>query len=109
MFSFFIRRLFGNGYATYTTNVDCGGTYSLHVSYVAPSDRYLHVKVNGGEKGTKFKFGRSGKVCSKGGSSLVRTIQLDLTQGTNVIKFQNPRTSKSPLIEWISLVPMRCS
>ncbi|GFH61961.1 predicted protein [Chaetoceros tenuissimus] len=104
-----LKRLFGNGYATYTTNVDCSGTYSLHVSYVAPSDRYLHVKVNGGEKGIKFKFGRSGKVCSKGDSSLVRTIQLDLTQGTNVITFQNPPASKSPLVEWVSLVPMKCS
>ena len=98
-----------NGYATYTTNVDCSGKYSLHVSYLAASKRFLYVTVNG-DNGTKFKFGRSGKMCSRGGSSLVRTIQLDLTQGINVIKFQNPSANKSPLIEWVSLVPpMACS
>ena len=79
----------------------------MHVSYIAPSNRYLYVEING-EKGVKVMFGPSGKMCREGGSSLVRTIQLDLTQGVNVIRFQNPPATQSPSIEWVEVVPMRC-
>lgn len=112
------RKLSGNGYATFTTYVNCSGTYSLHVSYLTSEARYLYVSANGGDVKI-FKFGRSGQWCSKGGRSIVRTIQLDLAQGINTIKFQNPEEIWSPddgyikmkpvLIEWVALVPNKCN
>lgn len=105
---YFQRKLSGSGFATFTTHVQCKGKYSLNISYLTNEDRYLYVSANGDDVNI-FKFGRSGKWCVKGGTSTVRTIELNLIQGLNVIKFQNPKGLKSPLIEWVALVPNNCN
>ncbi|MDF2159015.1 glycosyl hydrolase [Algoriphagus sp. CAU 1675] len=88
-----------NGVRFSGINVPFAGRYQVEIHYMSAVDRILRYSVNGGEF-VNESFQDSGEWCFNGGQTNVKTIELDFTQGNNVLEFR-PTGTASPILDKI--------
>jgi hypothetical protein len=74
-------------------------SYLVDIHYITKADRSLRISVNG-EPFTTESFTASGNWCFEGGTTKVKTVELDLSQGSNSIEFR-PTGADAPFIDRI--------
>lgn len=76
-------------------------TYFVDIHYITKADRNMRVSMNG-QPFTTEPFVASGNWCFEGGTTKVKTIELNFSQGSNTIEFK-PTGADAPFIDKIVL------
>lgn len=73
--------------------------YTADIYYITKTDRNMRISVNA-QPFTTQTFAASGNWCYEGGSTKIKTVDLELAVGTNVIEFR-PTGNDAPFIDKI--------
>lgn len=81
--------------------IDQAGTYVLDISYMSKVNRSINLLINGASP-ENLNFDSSGNWCFEGGLPGIKTIEVELQAGENIIEFK-PDGSSAPFLDKINI------